>query len=204
MSLSTHVFREMKSVVVRFAGDSGDGMQIVGERFTDTSVTVPNAIATFPDYPSEIRAPVGTIAGVSAFQVHFGSMAVLTPGDEPDALVVMNPAALAVHLYDLVEGGLLIVNTAAFTPENLEMAHYITNPLEDPALLKRYEVIPIDITGLAVGIKPRQDVHVTITRADGSKTETTVMCRIDTLDEVEYYRHGGILQYVLRNILKAA
>jgi len=150
MSLSTHVFREMKSVVVRFAGDSGDGMQIVGERFTDTSVTVPNAIATFPDYPSEIRAPVGTIAGVSAFQVHFGSSAVLTPGDEPDALVVMNPAALAVHLYDLVEGGLLIVNTAAFTPENLEMAHYITNPLEDPALLKKYDVIPIDITGLAV------------------------------------------------------
>jgi 2-oxoglutarate/2-oxoacid ferredoxin oxidoreductase subunit alpha len=94
-------------------------MQIVGERFTDTSVTVPNAIATFPDYPAEIRAPVGTIAGVSAFQVHFGSQTVLTPGDEPDALVAMNPAALAVHLYDLAEGGLLIVNSAAFTEENL-------------------------------------------------------------------------------------
>ncbi len=125
-------------------------MQIVGERFTDTSVTVPNAIATFPDYPAEIRAPIGTIAGVSAFQVHFGSQAVLTPGDEPDALVAMNPAALAVHLYDLVEGGLLIVNSAAFTEDNLKMAGFTTNPLDDPALSKKYDVMPIDITGLAV------------------------------------------------------
>ena len=140
----------MQSVVVRFAGDSGDGMQIVGERFTDASVTVPNAIATFPDYPSEIRAPIGTIAGVSAFQVHFGSKVVLTPGDEPDALVAMNPAALSVHLPDLVEGGLLIVNSAAFTPENLAMANYETNPLDDPEIQQKYEIIPLDITGLAV------------------------------------------------------
>ena len=105
MTQPTHAFHEMKSVVVRFAGDSGDGMQIVGERFTDTSVTVPNSIATFPDFPAEIRAPVGTIGGVSAFQVHFGSNQVLTPGDEPDALVAMNPAALAVHLCDLAKGG---------------------------------------------------------------------------------------------------
>jgi len=140
----------MKAAVVRFAGDSGDGMQIVGERFSDTSVTVPNAIATFPDYPAEIRAPIGTIAGVSAFQVHFGSQTVLTPGDEPDALVAMNPAALAVHLYDLAEGGLLIVNSAAFTEENLAMAGFKTNPLDDPGLRKKYDVLPIDITGLAV------------------------------------------------------
>ncbi len=150
MTPATRGFREMKSVVVRFAGDSGDGMQIVGERFTDTSVTVPNAIATFPDYPAEIRAPIGTIAGVSAFQVHFGSQAVLTPGDEPDALVAMNPAALAVHLYDLVENGLLIVNAAAFNEENLAMAGFSSNPLDDPALKKKYEVIALDITGLAV------------------------------------------------------
>ncbi len=143
-------FREMKSVVVRFAGDSGDGMQIVGERFTDTSVTVPNAIATFPDYPSEIRAPIGTIAGVSAFQVHFGSMTVLTPGDEPDALVAMNPAALAVHLQDLVAGGLLIANASAFTAENLAMAGYESNPLDDPDIQKKYEVISLDVTGLSV------------------------------------------------------
>jgi len=140
----------MKAAVVRFAGDSGDGMQVVGERFTDTSVMVPNSIATFPDYPAEIRAPVGTIAGVSAFQVHFGSHTILTPGDEPDTLVAMNPAALAVHLCDLVEGGLLIVNSAAFTPENLAMANYKENPLDDPAIRKKYDVMAIDITGLAV------------------------------------------------------
>lgn len=150
MTPTTRGFRELKAVVVRFAGDSGDGMQVVGERFTDTSVTVPNAIATFPDYPAEIRAPVGTIAGVSAFQVHFGSINVLTPGDEPDALVAMNPAALAVHLSDLAEGGLLIANTAAFNEENLKMAGYAVNPLDDPELKKKYDVIAVDITGLAV------------------------------------------------------
>ncbi len=143
-------FSEKKSVVVRFAGDSGDGMQIVGERFTDTSVTVPNAIATFPDYPAEIRAPIGTIAGVSAFQVHFGSETVLTPGDEPDALVAMNPAALAVHLSDLTKGGLLIVNSSAFNEENLTMAGYSNNPLDDAVLRKQYAVVAIDITGMAV------------------------------------------------------
>ena len=149
MKSSTRGFNEKKAAVVRFAGDSGDGMQVVGERFTDTSVTVPNSIATFPDYPAEIRAPVGTIAGVSAFQVHFGSQTVLTPGDEPDALVAMNPAALAVHLDDLAEGGLLIVNNASFTEENLKMAKFESNPLEDPELRKRYEVLDIDISGLA-------------------------------------------------------
>ena len=150
MSDSIPGFREMKSVVVRFAGDSGDGMQIVGERFTDTSVTIPNSIATFPDYPAEIRAPVGTIGGVSAFQVHFGSSLVLTPGDQPDALVAMNPAALAVHLQDLATGGLLVVNTAAFTPENLKMAGFASNPLEDPALGAKYTLVALDITGLAL------------------------------------------------------
>jgi 2-oxoglutarate ferredoxin oxidoreductase subunit alpha len=150
MTQPTQAFREMKSVVVRFAGDSGDGMQIVGERFTDTSVTVPNSIATFPDFPSEIRAPVGTIGGVSAFQIHFGSKKVLTPGDEPDALVAMNPAALAVHLSDLSKGGLLVVNSAAFTEDNLKMAGFATNPLDDPSLHERYDVVSLDITGLAL------------------------------------------------------
>jgi 2-oxoglutarate ferredoxin oxidoreductase subunit alpha len=147
---STPGFREMKSVVVRFAGDSGDGMQIVGERFTDISVTVPNSIATFPDFPAEIRAPAGSIGGVSAFQVHFGSEKVLTPGDEPDALVAMNPAAFAVHLSDLAKGGLLLVNSTAFTEENLKMAGFATNPLDDPALRTNYEFISLDITGLAL------------------------------------------------------
>ncbi|KAB2640902.1 MAG: 2-oxoacid:acceptor oxidoreductase subunit alpha [Verrucomicrobia bacterium] len=150
MSDSTPGFREMKSVVIRFAGDSGDGMQIVGERFTDTSVTVPNSIATFPDYPAEIRAPVGTIGGVSAFQVHFGSSKVLTSGDAPDALVAMNPAALAVHLPDLVLGGLLVVNTAAFTEDNLKMAGFTSNPLDDPSLGEKYILIALNITALAL------------------------------------------------------
>jgi 2-oxoglutarate ferredoxin oxidoreductase subunit alpha len=150
MTQSARAFSEKKAAVVRFAGDSGDGMQVVGERFSDTSVTVPNAIATFPDYPAEIRAPVGTIAGVSAFQVHFGSQTVLTPGDEPDALVAMNPAALAVHLPDLAEGGLLIVNSSAFTEENLKMAGFASNPLDDDSLRKKYELVSIDISGLTL------------------------------------------------------
>jgi 2-oxoglutarate ferredoxin oxidoreductase subunit alpha len=150
MPQETRGFREKKAVVVRFAGDSGDGMQVVGERFTESSVTVPNSIATFPDYPAEIRAPIGTIAGVSAFQVHFGSETVLTPGDEPDALVAMNPAALKVHLDDLTEGGILIANTAAFTEDNLKMAGYDSNPLETEELRARYELVPLDITGLAL------------------------------------------------------
>lgn len=141
-------FEERKSVVVRFAGDSGDGMQTVGERFTDSSVVMPNSIATFPDFPAEIRAPAGSIPGVSAFQVHFGSSEILTPGDEPDALVAMNPAALKVHLADLTQGGLLLVNTGAFTEENLKLAGYSSNPLDDPDLKRTYELVPIDITEL--------------------------------------------------------
>lgn len=145
---SSPEFKELTSVVVRFAGDSGDGMQVVGERFTDSSAFIGNDVATFPDFPAEIRAPAGTIPGVSAFQVHFGSRDILTPGDEPDALVAMNPAALAVHLSDLAEGGLLVVNTAAFTPANLKMANYEQNPLENPELQQRYQLIAIDITEL--------------------------------------------------------
>ena len=148
MTTQNSGFEERQSVVVRFAGDSGDGMQTVGERFTDSSVVVPNAIATFPDFPAEIRAPAGTIPGVSAFQVHFGSREILTPGDEPDALVAMNPAALKVHLDDLTQGGMLVVNTGAFTPDNLKMAGYESNPLDDPELAKKYELVPIDITEL--------------------------------------------------------
>ncbi len=139
-------FQELTHVVVRFAGDSGDGMQIAGECFTDASAIYGHDIATFPDFPAEIRAPAGSLPGVSAFQVHFGSFDVLTPGDAPDALVAMNPAALAVHLPELVKGGLLIVNTGAFTKENLELAGYTTNPLESPELCRDYELIPIDIT----------------------------------------------------------
>ncbi|MCZ6675573.1 MAG: 2-oxoacid:acceptor oxidoreductase subunit alpha [Verrucomicrobia bacterium] len=138
-------FIELKTVVIRFAGDSGDGMQTIGERFTDSSAAFGNDLATFPDFPAEIRAPAGTIPGVSAFQIQIGSTEVLTAGDVPDALVAMNPAALAVHLSDLEEGGMLIVNSAAFTPENLKMAEYTSNPLEDEAVTGKYELIQVDI-----------------------------------------------------------
>jgi 2-oxoglutarate ferredoxin oxidoreductase subunit alpha len=152
MTQVTRGFLEKKAVVVRFAGDSGDGMQIVGERFTDTSVKMPNEIATFPDFPAEIRAPAGTIGGVSAFQVHFGSESVLTAGDDPDALVAMNPAALAVHLDDLVEGGLLVVNAGAFTDENIKIAEFESNPLDDPALARRYDLVKMDISAATLDV----------------------------------------------------
>jgi 2-oxoglutarate ferredoxin oxidoreductase subunit alpha len=144
-STFTEEFKELKSVVIRFAGDSGDGMQTIGERFTDSSAAFGNDLATFPDFPAEIRAPAGTIPGVSSFQIQIGSTEILTPGDAPEALVAMNPAALAVHLEDLTEGGILIVNSAAFTPANLKMAGYESNPLEDEALRNKYELIPVDI-----------------------------------------------------------
>ena len=141
-------FIEIDSAVVRFAGDSGDGMQTVGERFTDSSAFAGNDIATLPDFPAEIRAPAGTLAGVSGFQVQFGSREILTPGDEPDALVAMNPAALKSNLADLPTGGMLVVNTEAFKKMNLTKAGYETNPLEDDDLRHKYHLVEIDFTNL--------------------------------------------------------
>ena len=141
-------FIEKESVVVRFAGDSGDGMQTVGELFSDASALLGDAIVTFPDFPSEIRAPAGSLPGVSGFQVHFGNERVMTPGDKADALVVMNPAALKVNLVELESKGLLIINTGSFTPANLKKAMYTTNPLDDPALDDEYRVIKVDINAL--------------------------------------------------------
>ncbi|MBT3570361.1 MAG: 2-oxoacid:acceptor oxidoreductase subunit alpha [Opitutae bacterium] len=141
-------FIEIDSAVVRFAGDSGDGMQTVGERFTDSSAFAGNDIATLPDFPAEIRAPAGTLAGVSGFQVQFGSREILTPGDEPDALVAMNPAALKSNLADLPTGGMLVVNTEAFKKMNLTKAGYETNPLEDDDLRNKYHLVEIDFTNL--------------------------------------------------------
>ena len=139
---------EIDSAVVRFAGDSGDGMQTVGERFTDSSALAGNDIATLPDFPAEIRAPAGTLAGVSGFQIQFGSREILTPGDAPDALVAMNPAALKANLDDLPSGGMLVVNKDSFKKANLAKAGYETNPLEDPALREKYDLVEIDLTGL--------------------------------------------------------
>ncbi|PYM14401.1 MAG: 2-oxoglutarate ferredoxin oxidoreductase subunit alpha [Candidatus Rokuibacteriota bacterium] len=140
--------RDLVRAVVRFAGDSGDGMQLTGEQFTTESAWAGNDIATLPNFPAEIRAPAGTLFGVSSFQLQFGSQRVYTPGDRLDCLVAMNPAALKVHLRDLKPGGLLIVNTAAFDKRNLDKAGYAANPLDEPTLAERYRLHKVDMTGL--------------------------------------------------------
>jgi 2-oxoglutarate ferredoxin oxidoreductase subunit alpha len=140
--------RTLTRAVIRFAGDSGDGMQVTGEQFTTEAAWAGNDISTLPNFPAEIRAPAGTLFGVSSFQLQFGSQRVYTPGDQLDALVAMNPAALKVHLPDLKPGGILIVNTAAFEERNLTKAGYAKNPLEDPGLAEKYRLHQVDITGL--------------------------------------------------------
>jgi 2-oxoglutarate ferredoxin oxidoreductase subunit alpha len=140
--------KETESVVVRFSGDSGDGMQLTGMQFTDTSALLGQDISTFPEYPAEIRAPAGTIAGVSGFQVHFGSKEIFTPGDFYDVVVAMNAAALKVDLPRLRTGGIVIANTAGFDSKNLKLAGYpdgATSPLED-GTLANYQVFKIDVT----------------------------------------------------------
>ena len=127
-------FEELETVTIRFAGDSGDGMQLTGTQFTNTSAVLGNDISTLPDFPAEIRAPAGSLPGVSGFQLNFSSRDIKTPGDQPNVLVAMNPAALKVNLPDLEEGGSIIVNTDGFTPENLKYAAYKSNPLEDGSL----------------------------------------------------------------------
>ncbi|QUV85873.1 MULTISPECIES: 2-oxoacid:acceptor oxidoreductase subunit alpha [Chloracidobacterium] len=139
--------QEVTSVTVRFAGDSGDGMQLTGTQFTNTAALLGNDISTLPDFPAEIRAPQGSLPGVSGFQVNFSSMDIRTPGDEPDVLVAMNPAALKVNLPDLHEGGILIVNENEFIKSNLDKAGYTSNPLTDGSL-KGYRLISIPITDL--------------------------------------------------------
>ncbi|TWT47703.1 2-oxoacid:acceptor oxidoreductase subunit alpha [Botrimarina hoheduenensis] len=136
---------------VRFCGDSGDGMQLAGTQFTTTSALAGNDVATFPDFPAEIRAPRGTKAGVSGFQVHFSSEEIFTPGDTVDALVAMNPAALATNLVDLRDGGILIVNESAFDKKGLELAGYEANPLEPGGLVdleEKYRLYKVDMTQL--------------------------------------------------------
>ncbi len=137
----------LEAVVIRFVGDSGDGMQLTGTQFSDTSAMFGNDIATFPNYPSEIRAPQGSLYGVSGFQVHIGSVEVSTPGDSVDLLVAMNPAALKTNLYALKPGHTLIVDTDSFNKKNLDKAEYTTNPLEDGSL-ENYRVIEVDMTSL--------------------------------------------------------
>jgi 2-oxoglutarate ferredoxin oxidoreductase subunit alpha len=140
---------ELHRVVIRFAGDSGDGMQLTGDRFTNASAILGNDLSTLPDFPAEIRAPAGSHFGVSGFQINFSDEDVLTPGDRPDVLVAMNPAALKTNLGDLPKGGILIVNEDAFTERNLEKAGYTSNPLDDGSL-DDYQLFKVKMTTMTV------------------------------------------------------
>ncbi len=146
--------QELESVTILFAGDSGDGMQVTGSQFTDASVVFGNDISTFPDFPAEIRAPVGTLEGVSAYQLHFSSTDIRTPGDRIDCLVAMNAAALKKYIKELEKGGILIVDKAGFGPQDLKKVGYASNPLEDGSLTD-YRVVAIDITTQTIAaVKP--------------------------------------------------
>ncbi len=150
----------LNRVVIRFAGDSGDGMQLVGDRFTELSAAFGNDLATFPNFPAEIRAPAGTLAGVSSFQVHISDHDIVTPGDTPNVLVAMNPAALKANVRDLVPGSTLLVNVDTFDTRNLDKAGYAQNPLRDDSLAA-YRVYEVPMTSITVeatkplGVKPR-------------------------------------------------
>jgi 2-oxoglutarate ferredoxin oxidoreductase subunit alpha len=159
--------RDLARAVVRFAGDSGDGMQLTGEQFTLESAVAGSDLATLPNFPAEIRAPAGTLFGVSSFQLQFGSQRVYTPGDRLDCLVAMNPAALKVHLDDLKPGGLLIVNTTAFDRRNLDKAGYAANPLDDPTLAERYRLHKVDMTALT--LEAIQDLPLNTKEKDRTK-----------------------------------
>ena len=142
-------FEERDEVVIRFAGDSGDGMQLAGQHFTNETALAGNDLSTLPDFPAEIRAPTGTLAGVSGFQLHFSSRDVFTPGDAPDVLVAMNPAALKVNIGDLQANGILIVDKEQFNEQNLKKAEFASNPLTDGSLDK-FQVFEVDITKLTI------------------------------------------------------
>jgi 2-oxoglutarate ferredoxin oxidoreductase subunit alpha len=146
--------QEIDTVTIRFCGDSGDGMQITGSEFARATAVAGNDLQTFPDYPAEIRAPAGTLPGVSGFQIQFSSSPVYTSGDQPDVLVAMNPAALKTNLADLSSGGMLIVNTGAFTETNLAKAEYKANPLTDNSLAK-YRCYFLDISSLVTKMEFR-------------------------------------------------
>ena len=147
--MSSKSVEQVDHVIVRFAGDSGDGMQLTGDRFTSETAVLGNDLATFPDFPAEIRAPAGSLPGVSGFQVHFADHDILTPGDRPTVLVAMNPAALRANLKDVPPGGTLIVNHDAFNERNLQKAGYEANPLEDGSL-ESYHVHEVALTSMTI------------------------------------------------------
>ncbi len=158
--------KNLDHVTIRFAGDSGDGMQLTGTQFTNTTALLGNDLSTLPDYPAEIRAPAGTLFGVSGFQIHFGSTEINTPGDTCDVLVAMNPAALKVNLRGLRDGGVIIANKDGFSEKNLKLAGYAQNPLEDDSL-KKYQVHSVGITTLTQNAL--QDLGLSNKHVDRSK-----------------------------------
>src|SRR3982751_4586867 len=141
--------QELDRVIIRFAGDSGDGMQLTGGRFTSETAVLGNDLSTLPDFPAEIRAPAGSLPGVSGFQIHFADHDILTPGDAPNVLVAMNPAALKTNLRDLPRGGTLIVDRDTFTERNLAKAAYETSPLDD-GTLEGYDVYDVPLTTMTL------------------------------------------------------
>ena len=166
---------ELDVVTIRFAGDSGDGMQLTGNQFSDNTALFGNDLTTLPDFPAEIRAPAGSLAGVSSFQMQFSSKDIHTPGDSLDVLVAMNPAAFKVHLPDLKENGMLIANTANYTPKNLKLAGYEDNPLDDSQILEKYRVIKVDMTDLVMKALEDMDLNAK------SKTRCTNMFALGLL-----------------------
>jgi 2-oxoglutarate ferredoxin oxidoreductase subunit alpha len=162
----TKTVEEKKDVIVRFAGDSGDGMQLTGDRFTNATAVLGNDLATLPDFPAEIRAPAGTLAGVSAFQIHFASNEITTPGDHPNVLVAMNPAALKSNIHALERGGTVIVNEDAFLERNLDKAGYKTNPLEDGSL-DAYQVFRVPMTSIT--LRSAEGMNISKRDAERSK-----------------------------------
>ncbi len=171
--------KQVVDVVVRFAGDSGDGMQLTGSNFTEATALYGNDLSTFPDFPAEIRAPVGATFGVSAFQIYFGSEDVTTAGDALDVLVAMNPAALTTNIHNLVKGGLLIVDRGAFSAKNLAKAKYENNPLDDGSL-DDYRVLDIDISAqVLAAVEPYKLGHKAALRCKNMWTLGLVMWLFD-------------------------
>src|SRR5262245_33461678 len=165
-SLVAKPVEQLESVVIRFAGDSGDGMQLTGGRFTSETALSGNDLSTLPDFPAEIRAPAGSLPGVSGFQVHFADHDILTPGDRPNVLVAMNPAALKTNLGDLPKGGTLIVDADAFAERNLQKAGYESNPLEDGSL-DEYQLHPVPLTSMTV--EALKGIEITPREAERAK-----------------------------------
>ncbi|HEY5615631.1 MAG TPA: 2-oxoacid:acceptor oxidoreductase family protein, partial [Bacteroidota bacterium] len=164
--MAEKTFKTLEEVTIRFAGDSGDGMQLTGTQFTNTTAILGNDLSTLPDFPAEIRAPQGTLFGVSGFQIHFGSTEINTPGDACDVLVAMNAAALKVNLSSLLDGGVIIVNTDGFNDKNLKLAGYQNSPLKDSSLSK-YQVFEVDISKLTA--LALQDMGLSSKLVDRSK-----------------------------------